>query len=428
MLRRFASAWFLVWLAVLPACKRAELVPPNETPLISIISPDASLVQISNAAHLQIFVDAANGTQRVTVGDTVALFNAPYWTATVSLSEGVNPVLITATDGKNQTTSQAFYLVFSTYRSLPLSGHMTTPRSDHTATLLPDGTVLITGGLATASGQALNTAEIYNPKTNTFTPLAAPMTTPRASHTATLLPDGTVLLYGGFTAHSADTPNLASPLAERYDPATQTFSVVPFASSSSSSYYPRYEHAACLYDSTTFFISGGATSSDNILFDVRYFSINSGFSLEGAVPLLTNTYAHTMTKVIDGLFVIIGYAFTPDGSSYTLCITLPDGNPISAAMRIPRYNHAATLVSDGLIFICGGSQLSASGTEQVLSATEFYASTPSSFYKSALTLQTPRTSHTLTQLPDGRLLVLGGRTLIAGGSFTVFNSGEIFAR
>lgn len=68
--------------------------------------------------------------------------------------------------------------------------------SGHTATLLPDGTVLIAGG-ATGNG-ATYTAEIYNPATKSFTPTGS-LAESRSGHTATALADGRVLLLGGGT-------------------------------------------------------------------------------------------------------------------------------------------------------------------------------------------------------------------------------------
>src|SRR5262245_14684326 len=71
-------------------------------------------------------------------------------------------------------------------------------RGDHTATPLPDGRVLVVGGQsdANAPNTALNKATAYNAQSDTWTEVAA-MSAPRSGHTATLLPDGRVLVVGG---------------------------------------------------------------------------------------------------------------------------------------------------------------------------------------------------------------------------------------
>ena len=75
-----------------------------------------------------------------------------------------------------------------------LTGSMSTARYDHTATLLPDGRVLVSGG-ASGSGR-LASAEIYDPALGTWS-LTGSMSTARNAHTATLLSDGRVLVSGG---------------------------------------------------------------------------------------------------------------------------------------------------------------------------------------------------------------------------------------
>jgi hypothetical protein len=92
------------------------------------------------------------------------------------------------------------------------TGNMTTKRFAHTATLLPDRTVLIAGSQGSTGNWAIASAELYDSTTGGFSGIGN-MTTGRDSHTATLLLDGTVLIAGG---RGPDTSALAS--AELYRP------------------------------------------------------------------------------------------------------------------------------------------------------------------------------------------------------------------
>jgi hypothetical protein len=101
-----------------------------------------------------------------------------------------------------------------------VTGRMIGARDRHTATLLRDGRVLVTGGwedLANHGSGAVATlasSEFYDPRTSSWID-AATMDTQRALHTATLLPDGTVLVAGG-----SFFPDRSGELAttELYDP------------------------------------------------------------------------------------------------------------------------------------------------------------------------------------------------------------------
>ena len=90
------------------------------------------------------------------------------------------------------------------------TGSITTPRRDHTATLLSNGKVLIAGG--SHDDSILASAELYDPSSGTFI-ATGNMKSARTNHTATLLADAKVLITGG--------SSLAS--AELYDPKNGTF-------------------------------------------------------------------------------------------------------------------------------------------------------------------------------------------------------------
>ena len=78
-----------------------------------------------------------------------------------------------------------------------MTGSMTIALSYHAATLLSDGTVLISGGFGgVQNGMPVASAERYEPKSGSFS-LTSSMSTARADQTATLLSDGRVLITGG---------------------------------------------------------------------------------------------------------------------------------------------------------------------------------------------------------------------------------------
>jgi hypothetical protein len=109
----------------------------------------------------------------------------------------------------------------STTGRVVATGDMTVPRFEHTATLLPNGKVLIAGGMA-RNGVTEPTAEIYDPRTARFTP-AGTLTSPRGwGATATLLPNGQVLIAGGASGSWCDASCFLAT-AELYDPSTNTF-------------------------------------------------------------------------------------------------------------------------------------------------------------------------------------------------------------
>ena len=119
------------------------------------------------------------------------------------------------------------------------TGPMSGPHEDFTATRLADGRVVIVGGWAT-NGTVVDhvfypseparlgaTAEVYNPATNAFSQ-HGPIQTPRVYHFAVALADGRVLIGGGSASLTADpgSGGIVEPVALRaeiFDPATGAF-------------------------------------------------------------------------------------------------------------------------------------------------------------------------------------------------------------
>ena len=122
------------------------------------------------------------------------------------------------------------------------TGNLATARSVHTATLLPNGTVLVVGGGNSYVGLA--SAELYDPVSGTWSTTGS-LTNGRSGHTATLLPNGKVLVAGGFEFPFV----LAS--AELYDPASGTWT------STSSLATARDYHTATLLSNGKVLVAGG---------------------------------------------------------------------------------------------------------------------------------------------------------------------------
>lgn len=127
--------------------------------------------------------------------------------------------------------------------------NLLTPRVEHTATLLPNGKVLVVGGRG-QDYDPLSSAELFDPVTKTWS-FTSPMSNMRYGHTAILLPNGKVLVGGGqgqdFTpAHSS---------AELYDPVTGAWTPTGAMATN------RYEHTATLLLNGRLLVTGGWSSS-----------------------------------------------------------------------------------------------------------------------------------------------------------------------
>jgi N-acetylneuraminic acid mutarotase len=268
------------------------------------------------------------------------------------------------------------------------AGVLSAPRFAHTATLLPDGKVLVVGGNQTmpnadfpAGLDTLSSAELYDPKTNTWS-LAGGMRTARASHTATLLADGRVLVAGGISPSMAD-PWVVLASAELYDPAANSWRLVaPMPS-------PRQNQSATLLSDGRVLMVGGL---DRI-----------GDSPLGSAP--------------------------PSGlSSVDIFDPTTDSWSAAPTMRYPRISPTVTLLPNGHVLVVGDSGLNEQSAEIFDPATYSWSPGP----KPAA----GRAGHVGVRLHSGVVLIAGGlvtstaevfdwrrNAWVSAGSLAVLRSG-----
>jgi len=204
-------------------------------------------------------------------------------------------------------------------RTWTSTGSMNTARDGHTATLLPNGQVLVAGGYG--DGGATNSAEVYDPVSGTWT-VTGSLNTPRYSHTATLLPNGQVLVEGGIGTNY-DTP-LAS--AELYNPASGTWTVTGSLNT------PRYSHTATLLPNGKLLVAGGYGTNGS-LNSTELYDVGLGFNASWQPQIATFTSSLTN----NGCLALTGAQFR--GVSEGSCGGTPDSPADYPAVQLRRLDN-----------------------------------------------------------------------------------------
>jgi uncharacterized delta-60 repeat protein len=276
-------------------------------------------------------------------------------------------------------------------------------RSSHTATLLPNGKVLVAGG---ADGFDQPHEELYNPSTGTWADTGS-LFQSRKRHTATLLPNGKVLVAGGslqgnYALRNVYQPSgLIFPDAQLYDPtnggAWTATAIAPFA---------RARHTATLLPNGQVLVAGGTNGNTALGSSSLYDPPTAGWL--ATTSLNAARERHTATLLPDGRVLVAGGTTTSsvlasaelyDRSNATWTNT--------GGLSTSRYDHTATLLPNGQVLVAGGVRLSGMNVTTYVSSAELY-NPASGIWTATARLTTARHNHTATLLPNGKVLVTGG--------------------
>ena len=272
-----------------------------------------------------------------------------------------------------------------------VTGSMGTARSEHTATLLGNGKVLVAGGYSFQTGLATATAELFDEGSGSFSP-TGDMETQRHLQTATLLNDGTVLIVGGLDANG--------PLGsvEIFNPAVNG-SFAPTGSMGTA----RFNHTATLLNDGTVLVAGGGDATSNAIGSAEVFDPATGIFKPTAGTMMAARFRHTATLLNDGKVLLTGgTGGGPSLQTSELYDPATRTFSLAASMGTARESHSATLLADGTVLVTGGFD---SGNP--LETSEVFNPTTDSFAVSG-TMGVQRARQTATLLNDGTVLVTGG--------------------
>lgn len=279
------------------------------------------------------------------------------------------------------------------------AGTLTHARMDHTATLLPNGKVLVAGGRGQTG--VITSVEFYDPVANAWT-VGAGLITPRFDHTATLLPNGKVLVAGGYRG-GVSFPDWAG--VELYDPAINAWTA------GGALLAARAQHTATLLPNGRVLLIGGARQTPAAP-AVELYDPTANTSTMAAIPTLeTNLGSATLLSGGSVLYVAGSQSTSEARRTFaTAALYDPGTNSWTNAGTLSTWHdgHTATRLGNGTVLVVGGGANSVRQGTTATDIVELYDPTTNSWSVTNALVQGPRLLHTSTLLSNGAVLVVGG--------------------
>jgi hypothetical protein len=270
------------------------------------------------------------------------------------------------------------------------------PRAVHHATALADGRVLLTGGCSESGCggfDAARASELFDPDLAAFVP-GPTMTEARASGTATLMPDGRVLLTGGYPGEGM-APTAS---AEIFDPGSETFvETRPMTSA-------RANHSASLLPDGRVLVSGGQ-GADGALASTEIFDPRTEAFTAGQ-PLSAPRAAHAAATV--GKHVVLVGGTAEGAALHTTDVFARGGWAAGPALLTPRVKHGAATLPGGRVLVVGGS-MTTEGRELLMSTELLELLTGRVTSGPNLSEGEYKLDGAITTLDDGRVVIAGGQ-------------------
>lgn len=439
-----SSALLALALAI-GACDRPIVDPAG--PSFLEVSPDLSFVRLEADITLRLRLPQFEGAQEVTVDGTEAPFDpaSDTYALPLTLNEGLNLLRVEITDDAGFVRRDTLAAVHLPLQQVSLVA--STPgraRADAAAVPLPDGRVLISGGID-GDGQALGSATVLQPGGVQIESREVGLGVPRAGHTASVLPDGRILLLGGAltdrpasasefvtTVEVVDPASLAVSRIETDDPPRRAGHTAQVLTVDNETYVYLYGGAVPAGSGTTVSGTVDVYRLGGVAEGAEAGAELTRLSPEGGAGGFARVTGHVQVPLLSRGALVLGrdegdepvalslFWQQPGTAAFPFDLqaqSLPEavgGRAGAAAVEVGN-----TLGGSSLVLVVGGeTNIGLTGSLEVVAP-----GLGRSFRVPDTGLQVPRDGHTATILSNRRIVVSGGRSA-AGTALTALEAFE----